>query len=79
MAHDIKTIERKVLALDAGIEQLHAAKHAERLIPIIHRPGWTTVPEAALVHGLLDTLQHQTAGLQQTYKALLEAADLIGR
>jgi hypothetical protein len=79
MTHDIVALERKLRALGDATAKLAEAKYMDQLIPIIHRPGWTTVHEAALVHLLADTLQHKIDGIHQTYDALVKIADQIGK
>jgi hypothetical protein len=48
MAHDIGKLESKIGILREAISKLHDAKHAELLVPVIHRPGWTTLAEFEL-------------------------------
>jgi hypothetical protein len=79
MTHDIAGLEGKLRALGEATSKFTEAKHVDQLLPIIHRPGWTTVQEAALVHLMADTLQHQVNGLHQTFDALVRIADQIGK
>ena len=79
MTHDIAGLEGKLRALGAATSKLAEAKHVDQLMPIIHRPGWTTVQEAALVHLMADTLQHHVNGLHQAFDALVNIADQIGK
>jgi prefoldin subunit 5 len=44
------------------------------LFTIIHRPGWTTVLDVALVHQALDVLQHQTAAIEKLHEAMTAGA-----
>jgi hypothetical protein len=48
MAHDIGKLESKIGILREAISKLHDAKHAELLVPVIHRPGCTTLAEFEL-------------------------------
>ncbi|HEX3154838.1 MAG TPA: hypothetical protein VHV32_09445 [Candidatus Angelobacter sp.] len=44
------------------------------LFQIIHRPGWTTVLDVALVHQALDVLQHQAAAIEKLHEAMTAGA-----
>ena len=68
----------QVEQLGAALTGLAAQQHAVRLLRMIHRPGWTTRPEAALVTAMTGHLAEQLAGLHRAHDALLGAADLIG-
>lgn len=78
MTHDVPSLEAKLRNLGRSLEQLASEKHAEQLIPIIHRPGWTTVAEALFVHGMLDHLQAQVDDLTRAYDSLVSAAREVG-
>jgi hypothetical protein len=78
MTHDIPSLEVKLRNLGRSLDQLASEKHAEQLIPIIHRPGWTTVAEALFVHGMLDHLQAQVDDLSRAYDSLVNAAREVG-
>lgn len=77
MAQDIAGLERKLRQVDQSISEL-IAKRAEALIPIIHRPGWTTIAEGQLVTAMVDHLQSQIDGVGRAYDALLAAAEKVG-
>lgn len=78
MAHDVSALEGKLRKLDQSLAALAATKHAQQLIPVIHRPGWTTVAEMHLVHAMVDHLQAQLDGLHRAHEALLTAAHQVG-
>ncbi|MFF2141599.1 hypothetical protein [Kitasatospora sp. NPDC058190] len=46
----------------------------EELLKIIHRPGWTTPAEAALVTGAVDALIKQTEALNEARTTLMDGA-----
>jgi len=71
-------LERKVRALHDAISHLHAAKHAEVLESIIHRPGWTTLREDELVQAHVESLHNQVSGLHKAFDVLITIADKIG-
>jgi hypothetical protein len=78
MAHDIAGLERKVRALQEAVAKLHTAKHADRLLTIIHKPGWTTLREHELVVAHVDSLHSQVSGLHKACETLLAIAEKIG-
>ena len=49
------------------------------LIPIIHRPGWTTPAEVLLVTGLVESLLQQSQILDATHAALIRGAQAVGK
>jgi hypothetical protein len=79
MTHDIARLECEVRALDEAICNLQAAKHVERLIPIIRKPGWTTPAELELVQSNISNLHYQTRHLHNTFDTLIEIAGKIGQ
>jgi hypothetical protein len=76
---DTAALETKLKKLGSSLNALSAAGHADKLITIIHRPGWTTLPESLLVNALIDNFQHQLDGAQKGYNDLLTAAGHIGK
>ncbi len=79
MSEHTKTLEPKIRKVQEGLSRMATNKHAEQLLLIIHRPGWTTLPEAELVHAMLDSISHQIEGLDRAQQALMAAADKIGQ
>jgi len=77
-AHDIDKLKQGVSSLDSAISQLHDAKHAERLLTIIHRPGWTTLPEFQLVQAHVAALSEHVRNVHKGFDALVNIADKIG-
>jgi hypothetical protein len=49
MSHRVSALEARLKALNGVIEAVSQEKITEEVIGIIHRPGWTTVDETALV------------------------------
>jgi hypothetical protein len=78
MSHDIPALETKIRTLGEAISRVGDAKHAELLARIIHRPGWTTLPEHELVQAHLDAFHSQVSGLHKGLDALLAIAGKIG-
>jgi len=79
MAHDIVGLEKKIRALDEVLSKLQSRKHAELLLPIIHRPGWTTVAEFELVNNHVNSLHDQITTLHKAMEALVAVAEKIGK
>jgi hypothetical protein len=71
-------LERKVRALQDAVAKFNSAKHADRLLTIIHEPGWTTEPEHKLVVAHLDSFRSQVSGLHIACDTLLTIAEKIG-
>ena len=79
MAQDIKKIEAEVSTLKDAVGKLGNAKHADRMLVMIHRPGWTTKREEELVRAHTRSLHRQVAHLHQSLDALMTIADKIGK
>ncbi len=75
MEHDIAKLEQRLRQIDRkreAIQSLHTS-----LNPIIHRPGWTTLPEFELVMLTLENLEHQLSGVERTQTTLVNIAQHI--
>jgi CHAD domain-containing protein len=79
MPHDVAALQGKIKALEDAVAKLHDAKHATRLLQIIHRPGWTTPREAELVEAHAHSLHNQVTHAHHAFDALLTIADRIGK
>jgi CHAD domain-containing protein len=79
MAEEFVELERTVRALHDAIGKLHDAKHAERLLQMMHRPGWTTKREEEFVHAQVEGMHSHVANLHKAFDALIAIADKIGR
>jgi hypothetical protein len=51
--------------------------HAEQLLQIIHRPGFTTVLDVQFVHALLDSVTNHLDVVDRTHRALVTIAEQI--
>jgi hypothetical protein len=71
-------LKGKIDDLGALVGKLHGAKHAENLLKIIHRPGWTTLREVELVTAHVNALHGHARMLNQSFDELLVIADKIG-
>ena len=56
----------------------HAQDSTNDLMSIIHRPGWTTPQEAALVEAMAVAIGQHADALTRSHNALMEAALAIG-
>jgi hypothetical protein len=77
MSEHAKTLEPKIRALQEGLKKI--SSQTEKLVVIIHRPGFTTPQEAEFVHAMLDSLAHQVEGVDRGYQTLVAVADKVGR
>jgi hypothetical protein len=78
MEHDISKLQASLRAFDNKLAELGRQRVAELLIPIIHRPGWTTIAEYSLVAAVLEAMQHQVDGLALLIHRLVDAAEQVG-
>jgi gamma-glutamylcysteine synthetase len=63
--------------LTESLKDLSADKEFEELLTIIHKPGWTTVAEAALVIGILESMNAHVQHLNTVKKSLLAGARAV--
>jgi hypothetical protein len=76
MEHDIAKLEKRIRAFD---EKKHHLESLDSLLgAIIHRPGWTSIAESALVNLALDTLESHADSIAQIQKQLVQAAGQVG-
>jgi hypothetical protein len=74
-----KELEPKIRNIKEQLKRMTSEDHSERLLQIIHRPGWTTPQEAKLVHAMLDSVAHHIEGVDRAQRALVAAAEKIGK
>lgn len=74
---DIAHLETRVNELCQGLAGVADDTDFKEFLKIIHRPGWTTIAEAALVLALVDAMQAQTKTLSSLKVALLKAGSLV--
>ena len=70
----IKKIEEQIKEYRALIAKVAAPKPHEELLAIIHRPGWTTVAEGALVSAMLESMSGTARVLEQMTSMLVRCA-----
>ena len=79
MSDHVKALEPKIRNMQALHSKIVSENHAEQLLLVIRRPGWTTPQEAQLVHAVIDSLTYQMEGIDRTQRALLAVAEQIGK
>ena len=79
MSDHVGSLEPKIRRLHESMSRLTSENRAERLLQIIHRPGWTSRAEAELVHAMLDVLTQHVEAVETTHRALIAAAEQVGQ
>jgi hypothetical protein len=80
--HDakIKTLETSLNQLSDKLATFGShSKQITELIPIIHRPGWTTIAEVMLVSGLVESMNKHIDVLNAQHTALIRGAQAVGK
>jgi len=73
----VAEIEGRLRRLSAAFVDGGEVDDFEELLLIIHAPGWTTLPEIALVNSLIDVAERNVEDAVQLRGALLEGARAI--
>ena len=76
-AQSITRLETKLKALSVHLKALADTSDMEEMLVIIHRPGWTTPAEFALVSGMLDSIQGHVNNLTEMRKTLYSGSRAI--
>jgi hypothetical protein len=79
MKHDKVALETKFRTLNRSLADLAGQRVTEEFITVIHKPGWTTPAEFALVDAMADSLQRQVETTSVHFKQLIEIASGIGQ
>jgi hypothetical protein len=74
---EIQDLESRLKELARAIGDLGDGSDVENLIPIIHRPGWTTLPEFTFVAGTTEALTAQVRTVNELKRTLVEGAGMI--
>ena len=72
------TLEPEIHEIQERLKRVASDNSGEQLLQILHRAGWTDT-QAHLVRVILDSLVHQLEGIERAQRALVEAADEIGK
>jgi hypothetical protein len=78
MEHDIDKLASHIRGLQQAIAKLATDNHTEELVRIIHKPGWTTPAEFALMVAGLESAQSQAETLARQLKGLATGARQVG-
>ena len=80
--HDakIKALEGRLSQLSDKLASLHAhSTQVSELIPVIHRPGWTTLAEVTLVSGMVEAMIKHTEVMAELHSSLMSGAQAVGK
>lgn len=75
MDHDFTQMEARLHRFDRTLRSVETV--ADVLIPVIHRPGWTTLAETAFFEGYLDAMTSHATMLAEMRERLVELARLV--
>lgn len=76
-AYEITCLEAKIKALCTHLEATGDTSDMEEMLVLIHRQGWTTPQEIALVSGMVDSMQAHVNNLTEMRKVVLSASRAI--
>ena len=79
MSQHAKELEPKIQKIQDTLKKMATENHAERMLQIVRRPGFTTPREVQFVHAMLDSVGHHLEGIERAHSALITIADQIGR
>jgi hypothetical protein len=74
----IDELDRRLRGLKVTFADLRAEDDFDELINIIHRPGWTTLPDVLFVNALIDAAERSAENAQALRQTLLAGARLVG-
>ena len=74
----IEKLGKHIEALSHDLAQVGNTEDLENLLLIIHRPGWTTLPEIAFASGIVESLHAQTKALIQLKSVLVKTSESVG-
>jgi len=78
MAHDIAALAEKLRMVELKIAELAQEDIGGQLGPIIHRPGWTTIAEFALVEASLEALTSHIEAARAHCRSLINVSGQVG-
>jgi hypothetical protein len=77
--HEIEGLEKKITALSDALAKLSSKEDFQRLILIIHNPGWTTPAELAFSQAIVEHMSLQVRSLTTLKDHLLQASEAVGK
>jgi hypothetical protein len=75
--HNLDKLDHEIKRLRQAVKQLSDDDLAQALYNLIHKPGWTTPAEYALVVAAVETAQAQTDALTRHMSGLIKGARLV--
>ena len=75
--HELAHLETRIKELCENLVCLADDKDLQELILIIHKPGWTSIAEATLVNGVIDSILAQTKNVIELKKTLLAGSQAV--
>ena len=70
-------MEKQITDLRATLKSLSDGKDLDELIRIIRKPWFTSVAEAAFLHGLLESMNGQAKNMVALKRAILSAVQKV--
>jgi len=71
-------LEPEIRKIQEQLQRMSSQNYADQLLKIIHRTGWTDT-QAHLVRVMLDSVAQQLDGIDRSQRALIQAANEIGK
>lgn len=75
--HELTHLEARIKDLRATLTSLADGKDLEEFIRVVHKPGFTTVAEAALFKAVVDSMAEQAKTLLGLKHVLLAGAEKV--
>ena len=76
--HDLPHLEKRIFELKDIFTIMADNSDLEELLKIIHRPGWTTPAEFALVGSVVESLNTQARNVASLRTALVASSRQVG-
>lgn len=73
----IEKLDRRLRELAALFTSLGDTSDIDEVITIIHKPGWTTLPEMVLMNTLVDAVQSAAVDAQHLRAGLRDGAVVV--
>ena len=71
-------MEPEIRKIQEQLQKMASQNYGKQLLEVVHRTGWTDT-QAHLVRVTLDSVTHQLEGIDRAERALIQAADEIGK
>ena len=75
--HDLTHLETSIKHLCDNLANVADRKSFDEFVAIIHKPGFTTIAEVALLRGVVDSMQEQAKMLAGLKQILLSGASKV--